>query len=477
MSEDISVKIGLEIHVPLKTRQKLFCYCPINYWEAGEANVNTCPVCTGMPGAKPYPLNEEAIETAVMVAELLDCEVVSKENVFVKRKHYNYPDLPSGYQRTSEPFGRNGSLSGVGIWEVHLEEDPGRYDLESGFVDYNRSGVALIEIVTAPDMVSAEGARKFLRELTNLLKYTERVVEVGGVMRADVNISIEGGAKVEIKNINSVKGAFKAIQYEVLRQKQLMRRGVKVTQETRGFNEKSLITTAQRVKETADDYRYIPDPDIPPQKFSDDYVSAIKLPETPGSRRKRLVESFKIRDDYAKVLVSDKDIADLFEHVAPKTSPDAAANWIVREVLRQLNYRSMELSETKLSPAIIIELLSLVSSGEVTDNVGKKLLERVIDSGESPKKIVEDEGLIKKIEVEDITRTIMAEHIQPVFDYLGGEKNSRNYLMGQVMKATHGTAAPEQVIITLEDTLADYEASTYPKTHEGFREYLKKYEK
>ncbi|MFH1835934.1 MAG: Asp-tRNA(Asn)/Glu-tRNA(Gln) amidotransferase subunit GatB [Methanobacteriota archaeon] len=480
MSDDINVKIGLEIHVPVKSRQKLFCYCQTNYWETGEPNVNTCPVCTGMPGAKPYPLNEYAIETAIMVAELLECKVVTNENIFVKRKHYDYPDLPSGYQRTSEPIGVEGNLSGVGIWEVHLEEDPGRYDLESGRVDYNRSGVPLIEIVTAPDMKSAVDARIFLRELTNLLDYTERVVDVGGVMRADTNISIEGGAKVEIKNINSVKGAFKAIQYEIIRQKQLMKRGLTVTQETRGFNEKSLITTAQRVKETADDYRYIPDPDIPPQEFDGGYVGGIELPETPQTRRKRFLKDLSISENFAKTLVKDKDIADLFENVSGKIDPTLAATWISREVLGQLKYRGIEYGESKLNEGIVVELLTLVSSGKITDNVGKKLLERVIDSGESPEKIVSEEGLVKKSdksELEDISYSVLSENVKPILDYLKGEENSINYLMGEVMKATHGTAAPEQVILTLENTLADYGASTYPKTPEGVREYLKKYEK
>jgi aspartyl-tRNA(Asn)/glutamyl-tRNA(Gln) amidotransferase subunit B len=440
----------------LKTQQKLFCFCPTNYWETAEPNINTCPVCTGMPGAKPYPLNEEAVKTAVMVAELLDCNIISRENVFVKRKHYNYPDLPSGYQRTSEPVGREGNLAGVGIWEVHLEEDPGRYDLESGRVDYNRSGVPLIEVVTAPDMRSAEDARNFLRELTNLLKYTERVVDVGGVMRADVNISIEGGAKVEIKNINSVKGAFKAIQYEILRQKQLARRGVAVVQETRGFNEKSLITTAQRVKETADDYRYIPDPDIPPQKFEGEFVSGIRLPETPQTRRKRFVAEYKIPENFAKTLVKDKDIADLFEKVSKKVSPELAANWISREVLRQLNYRSIEYSESKLNEKIITELLELVAGDEVTDNVGKKLLERVIDSGESPKAIVGKEKLGKVSGEDELTRVaeeVLSENKQAVSDYRAGKKEALNYLMGKVMSKMRGRADVSTVRSILSERL------------------------
>ena len=163
---DINVKIGLEIHVPLNTQQKLFCDCPTNYYEVEEPNINTCPVCTGMPGSKPFPINGAAIETAVMITRLLNCKTKA-ENIYVKRKHYNYPDLPSGYQRTSEPLGIDGNLEGIGIWEVHLEEDPGRYDLGSGRVDYNRSGVPLAEIVTAPDMKSPDDVRNFLRELVN----------------------------------------------------------------------------------------------------------------------------------------------------------------------------------------------------------------------------------------------------------------------------------------------------------------------
>ena len=456
MDEQIKVKIGLEVHVPLNTRQKLFCGCPTNYWDMDDANVSTCPVCTGMPGSKPYPLNEEAVKTAVMVAELLECRIVSSENVFVKRKHYDYPDLPSGYQRTSEPIGVEGDLSGVGIWEVHLEEDPGRYDLESGSVDYNRSGVPLIEIVSAPDMHSADDARKFLRELTNLLRYTERVVDVGGVMRADVNISIEGGARVEIKNINSVRGAFKAIQYEVLRQKQLMKRGVAVTQETRGFNEKSLITTAQRLKETAEDYRYIPDPDIPPQWFTPDYVGGITLPETPQIRRKRFTQDFGVNHDFAATLVRDKDIADLFENVAGSSDPSLAANWISQEVLAQLNYRSIEYSESKLSENIIKELLDLVGSGTITDGVGKKVLERVIDSGESPKNIVETEDLGKVSggdELGSVVSEVIKENPQAVSDFGSGKNEALNFLMGQVMAKMKGRAEPATVTKLLKDML------------------------
>ncbi|MBN2250802.1 MAG: Asp-tRNA(Asn)/Glu-tRNA(Gln) amidotransferase subunit GatB [Candidatus Altiarchaeota archaeon] len=453
-----AVRIGLEIHVPLNTRQKLFCDCPTDYYVMEEPNVNVCPVCTGMPGAKPWPINERVIESAVMVAKLLNCTVAGKK-AFVKRKHYDYPDLPSGYQRTSEPIGVEGELAGVGIWEVHFEEDPGRYDLASGRVDYNRSGVPLIEIVTAPDMKSPDDVRAFLKELVNLLKYTGRIIEVGGVMRADVNISLEGGARVEIKNINSVKGAYKAISYEIIRQTNLQKRGGTVVQETRGFNEKSMITTAMRVKETADDYRYIPDPDIPPLEFKESYVEGIALPETPQTRRGRLIELYWIPENYAQILVKDKSLADLFEEIAPETDPLLAADWMCREVLRQLNYRGIELGESMLSGKILIELFTMLKDGTVTENTGKKLLERVIDSGESPKGIVEKDGLGKVSEADELSRVagkVLAENSQAAEDYRAGKKEALNYLMGQVMKEMRGRADSGVVIRILEEKLESH---------------------
>lgn len=442
MPENINVKIGLEVHVPLKTEQKLYCHCPTNYYEIEWPNINTCPVCTGMPGCKPYPMNEKAIESAVMISELLDCEIINK-NIFVKRKHYDYPDLPSGYQRTSEPIGINGKLNEIGIWEVHLEEDPGRYDLATGRVDYNRSGCPLIEIVTAPDMRSPEDVRNFIKELLNLLKYTERIVDIGGVMRADVNISIEGGARVEIKNINSISGAFKAIQFEIIRQKGLMQRGGVVKQETRGFNEKSMITISLRVKETAADYRYIPDPDIPPLLIEKSFIDSIKLPETPQTRRERLVKEYSIPRNYAQTLVRDKDLADLFESVASKVDPNMTAMWICREVLKQLNYRGIELKESKLNSTLIIELLSMVNEDIITEEVGKKLLERIIDTGENPKKIVESEKLSKVSKEDELSQVIsevLNENTQPVQDYKSGKKEALNFLIGQVMKKMRGRA-------------------------------------
>lgn len=450
------VKIGLEIHVPLKTKQKLFCSCPTNYYEVEEPNTNICPVCTGMPGSKPYPLNQHALETVVMIAKLLNCSIPATKT-YVKRKHYDYPDLPSGYQRTSEPIGVKGNLEGVGIWEVHLEEDPGRYDLQTGRVDYNRSGCPLIEIVTAPEMYSPEDARNFLKELLNLLKYTGRVVEAGGVMRADVNISLDGGQRVEIKNINSIKGAYKAISYEIIRQTNLIKRGGIVKQETRGFNEKTLITTALRIKETAEDYRYIPDPDIPPLHLQQKFIESINLPETPQTRRERLIKTYNIPKEYAQTLVKNKELADLFEEITSNTDPQIAADWICREVIRQLNYRSIELEETKLNKKILTELLNLIKNKEITDTTGKKLLERIIDTGESPKEIVVKESLTKISETKELSAAIdeaIKENQKAVADYRAGKKEALNYLIGQVMKKMRGRADSNTVNKLLTEKLS-----------------------
>ncbi len=455
LAEESGVKIGLEIHVPLKTKQKLFCDCPTDYYATEQPNTNICPVCTGMPGSKPYPINSAAIDTVLMVGRLLECRL-TYDGRFVKRKHYNYPDLPSGYQRTSEPFGVDGNLAGVGIWEVHLEEDPGRYDLATGRVDYNRSGVPLIEIVTAPDMTSADDVRNFLKELINLLRYTERIVEVGGVMRMDVNISIAGGARVEIKNINSIRGAYKAILYEIIRQKNLKKRGSAVVQETRGFNDKSLITVPMRVKETQDDYRYIPDPDIPPLMFDEAMVEKITLPETPLLRKKRIVEKYAIKEDYADILVKDKTLVDLFEEVSKSSDPQIAASWISREVIRQLNYRSIDFSESKLSSPILCELFGLVGKNAITENTGKKILERVIDSGESPEEIVKKEGLGRvdsREGLESVVSEVLAENSEAVADYRAGNTDTLNFLMGKVMQKMRGRADAGTVIMILKKKL------------------------
>ena len=247
------MKCGLR-YVQLDTDSKLFCDCPTNYQDA-PPNKNICFVCLNQPGAKPYPPNKKALDGAIKIALMLACKI-NPDVTFFQRKHYDYPDLSSGYQKTSIPIGFEGDLNGVRIREVHVEEDPGQYKPDLGLVDFNRSGIPLIEIVTEPDMRSPEEARKFLRELIRVLEYSESA-RGEGTMRADVNISIEGGKRAEIKNVNSIKGAYKALQFEMVRQKNLLKRGIEIKQETRAFLESQMITVPMRLKEEADDYQYI----------------------------------------------------------------------------------------------------------------------------------------------------------------------------------------------------------------------------
>ncbi|MCC7557757.1 MAG: Asp-tRNA(Asn)/Glu-tRNA(Gln) amidotransferase subunit GatB, partial [Methanobacteriaceae archaeon] len=334
------MKCGLEIHVQLETDSKLFCTCHTNYQEASP-NTNICFVCLNQPGAKPYPPNQKAMEGAIKIALMLGCKI-SDEVTYFMRKHYNYPDLSSGYQRTSVPIGYEGEMNGVRIREVHIEEDPGQYKPDMGVVDFNRSGIPLIEIVTEPDMNSPEAARTFLRELIRVLEYSGNA-RGEGTMRADVNISLEGGKRVEIKNINSIKGAFKALKFEMVRQKNLINRGVTIKQETRAFLESQMITVSMRLKEEAEDYRYIPDPDLPPMIAQEEQIEDIKekMPEPPHIKTQRFVEQYGIEEQHAKVLTSELELADAFEEVAKNVDPDFAALWMRDELKRVIYYNKM----------------------------------------------------------------------------------------------------------------------------------------
>jgi len=451
-----SVKIGLEIHVPLKSDKKLFCDCPTTYHEASEPNSLVCEVCTGMPGIKPRPINARALESVITIAHLLNCEVPHKK-IFLKRKHYSYPDLPKGYQITSEPVGINGkfkfedgAFDDIGIWEIHYEEDPGQYDLWKGLVDYNRSGVPLVEIVTAPDFTSADHARAFMKGLLQMLQYSELILGGEGIIRADVNVSINGGNRVELKNINSVRSIHRAIENEMARQETLVKKGGKVEQETRGWDDEDGENYLIRRKESAEDYRYIPDPDLPPLEIDKTLDSRLKTekPETPQEMRARFKEKYKVSEKYAKVITNDKDVALFFEQLAAKTDPQLAATWVSEELLGQLNYRDASLSDTKMSLLIALELLDLIKNKTVTDVVAKKLLERIIDSGESPKSIVQKEGLgvVKdKSALAQAVKEAVRENPGPVSDYKSGKKGAMNFLVGQVMKKMKGRADAKSV--------------------------------
>ena len=465
--DDVKMKCGLEIHVQIDTKSKLFCNCSTNYLDA-EPNTNVCPVCLGLPGAKPLPPNKKAIEVAIMVAKMLGCKIIVDKDIYFQRKHYDYPDLPSGYQRTSTPIGVDGEFMGIGIAEVHLEEDPGQYNPSLGIVDYNRSGTPLIEIVTKPDIKSPEEAREFLKQLMMLFRYLG-CLRGEGTMRADVNISIEymgvQGNRVEVKNINSIKGVYKVLKYEIIRQKNIIKRGGVVKRETRAFLESQMITKAMRSKETAEDYRYIPDPDIQPIVISEEWVKEIeaKMPETPLAKKKRFIEQYGIDEEDAQVLVSDLDMAEMFEDVVKslgvsKENVDLAITWIRHELRRSLQYHKVDLYESGVKAEHIVELIKLIKDEVISQKIAKEIVDLlVINRGKkTPKQIVEELGLTV-IKDEDALVKAVEEAIKnnpkAVEDYLNGKKEALNFLMGQVMRLTRGRAEPRKVIQLLRERL------------------------
>lgn len=449
------MKCGLEIHVQLETDSKLFCDCRTNYQDA-PSNTNICYVCLNQPGAKPYPPNEDAMDGAIKIALMLGCKIAEDETYFM-RKHYDYPDLPSGYQRTSIPIGYEGNLNDVRIREVHIEEDPGQYKPDLGVVDFNRSGIPLIEIVTEPDMRSPEEARNFLRELIRVLEYSGSA-RGEGTMRADVNISLEGGKRAEIKNVNSIRGAYKALNYELIRQKNLLRRGVEIKQETRAFLESQMITVPMRLKEEADDYRYIPDPDLPPMLAEDEQIEGIreKMPEPPNIKTGRFIEEYGIEKEYAKVMTSELALADAFEEIAKNVEPSFAAIWMRDELKRVLNYNKMSFNESCIKPVDIVELLEMIKDKKITPKAAKKIIEKMPENKDSPLKIAENMSLIGVSDEESVLKAVkqvINENPQAVTDYHEGKKGAMNFLIGQVMRLTRGKADPGETSKFLKEAL------------------------
>lgn len=446
---------GLEIHVQLNTNSKLFCSCPTNYQSAAN-NTNICPVCLNQPGAKPYPPNQAALDNAIKVALMLGCEI-SDKIIYFMRKHYDYPDLSSGYQRTSVPVGIKGELNGVRIHEIHVEEDPGQYKPDRGTVDFNRSGIPLIEIVTEPDMKSPEEARSFLNELIRVLEYSGSA-RGEGTMRADVNISIEGGKRAEVKNVNSIKGAYKVLKFELIRQKNILRRGGEVQQETRAYLESQMITVPMRLKEDADDYRYIPDPDLPPLKIDPAHVEEIRenMPEPAHLKTARFVEEYGIDEADAKVLTSELELADAFEEVCKEVDPNTAARLMRDELKRVLHYNKIRYAESKITPSDIVELINLIESKQVTPEAAHKLIEQMPNNDKTPTEIGKEMDIIGVVEDDAIAQAIdqaINENPNAVEDYKNGKENAVNFLVGQVMRLTRGKANAGETNKMIRDKL------------------------
>ena len=443
MTKESDIKIGLEIHSYLITEEKLFCNCKAIRHSAKEGikpNSFICPICCGMPGSKPMLPNKEAIKKAIQIALMLNCKIQDKKIIW-QRKHYDWPDLPKGYQITqsgsySIPLAENGEFENIRIRELHLEEDPAAWNPETGNIDYNRSGLALVEIVTEPDFSSSEQVVLWLKNFLLTLSYIKAIDKNAGI-KADVNISMNGGERVEIKNISSIENIKKAIEHEIIRQKK-----EKAIRETRRFDEITGKTISMRTKEQAEDYRFIPDPDLPIIKISKEEVENIKktLPETPKEKLNKLIQKYKIDKKNSEILTKNLEIVEFFEKVIEEVDGKFALPWITIELLRILNYNKKTLDEVNINPKHFIELLQLVKNKEITELKAKQILNEFIPNSYSVKSKLNKFQKINNEELEKICREVVKENKKAVDDYKSGEEKALSFLIGKVMEKSQRRA-------------------------------------
>ncbi len=468
--------IGLEVHVQLATRTKIFCGCPTSF--GASPNTNVCPVCLGLPGALPV-LSREAVELGIKAAMALNCAIrpVSR----FARKNYFYPDLPKGYQisQYDEPLAENGWVDivvdageraktnrRIGVTRVHMEDDAGKSQHEGfkdsdryTYVDLNRSGTPLIEIVSEPDMRSADEAFAYVTELKQNMQF----VEVStcdmekGHLRCDANVSVrlkgaeEFGTKVEVKNLNSFRFLKQAIDYEIARQVGVIEGGGRIHQETRLYDPDSGVTVGMRSKEQAHDYRYFPEPDLVPLRISAQWQAEVRgtMPELPGARRARFLEVYGLREYDVQVLTATRAIAEFYEEAAEiAKDAKAAANWVMGDVSGLLKTAGKEIHESPVSARDLGELVGMVARGELTGKLGKDVLAKMFETGEPPSVIVEREGLKTITDsgaLEKIIDEVVAANPKQVEQYRGGKASVIGFLVGQVMKASRGQASPAAV--------------------------------
>ena len=463
--EDYELVMGLEVHSELSTKTKIFCSCPTEF--GGEPNTHCCPVCMAMPGTLPV-LNEKVVEYAVKAGIATNCEIA--KNSKNDRKNYFYPDLPKAYQisQFDMPLCTNGhidietenGMKEVRIERIHIEEDAGKLNHDEygrgSFVDLNRAGVPLIEIVSKPDLSSKEEVESYLRKLKSILEYIEvsdcKMQE--GSLRADVNISVRKkgdtklGTRTEMKNMNSFRSIVRAIEYEANRQIELIENGGTVEQTTLRWDDVSGKTFPMRDKEDAQDYRYFPDPDLVAIKISDEYVANIKenLPELPESRNKRYIEEFKLPEYDAKLLTESKYFSDLFEGATKIcNNPKAVSNWIISDITGILNEKGEEPSDIPFTAEQLGNLVVLIDKGTISSSIAKKVIAEMFENPEDPSKIIEKNGWVQISDegaIKEIVLKVLAENAQSVADYKAGKDRALGYLVGQAMKATKGKANP-----------------------------------
>ena len=466
--EDYEVVIGLEVHSELSTKTKIFCSCPTEF--GGEPNSHCCPICMAMPGTLPV-LNKKVVEYAIKAGLATNCKIanISKND----RKNYFYPDLPKSYQISQydiplctdgyvEIETENGTKR-IGLTRIHIEEDAGKLNHDEysrgSLVDLNRAGVPLIEIVSEPDLRSAEEADIYLKKLKSILEYIEvsdcKMQE--GSLRADVNVSVrkkgtkEFGTRTEMKNMNSFRSITRAIEYEAERQIEVLEQGGKIEQETLRWDEVSGKTFSMRDKEDAQDYRYFPDPDLAIIKISDEMIERIKseLPEMPESRRERYIKEFNLPEYDSNILTSSKYISDLFENaVKICNNPKAVSNWIMTDITRILNEKEQEPNEIPFSAEQLGELVILIDKGTISSAIAKKVLEELFENPRNPEEIIKEKGWIQISDegaIKEVVLKILEANPQSIVDFKAGKDRALGFLVGQAMKETKGKANPQML--------------------------------
>ncbi len=475
---DYETVIGLEVHAQLLTDSKIFCGCSTRF--GAEPNSHTCQICLGMPGVLPV-LNKKVVEYAMKMALATHCQI-RPESVFA-RKNYFYPDLPKGYQisQYDRPLAEdgyldieaNGNKKRIGIIRIHMEEDAGKllHDefLPSSYVDFNRTGVPLIEIVSHPDMRTPEEAVSYLRRLHEILVYLEICdgnMEEGS-FRCDANVSIrprgqeEFGIRAELKNMNSFRNVQRALEYEVKRQQYVLEGGGQVVQETRLWDDSQGVTHSMRGKEEAHDYRYFPDPDLVPVVTDEKWIEDIRktLPELPLEKRERFAAEYGIPPYDAGVLTSSRALADFYEKTVKLCGkPKAASNWVMGDFLRFLNEEKRDIKDSPVEPEAIAEMINLIENGTISGKIAKEVFEEMYRTGKGPDAIIKEKGLVQITDEGALGKTIaevLAANPAEVESYRKGKEKLFGFFVGQVMKATKGKANPNLVNELLKKKLAE----------------------